>query len=113
MTDFTPIDHGFFEYQNRGKTYTLRLVQSKYLEGGRPAFVTFGRDGAPWAHLTVNMPEIELGEFEVVGDHNSPSALRILEQHPAFTMTERQVQSGFVTYNIWVFDPEKLEVSGD
>jgi hypothetical protein len=111
MSDFTPIDHGFFTYDHGHREYELRLVQSEYRDGGRPAFVTFNKDGEPWTHLTVNLPDIELGPFEVVGDHNSATALRILEQHPAFTMTDRKVKSGFVTYNIWVFDPAKLKVS--
>lgn len=62
-------------------------------------------DGSPWGTLTVNVPEIELADDEIIVKNYSENAAwvpQVLEQLPeVFEKTEREANLGYVSCPIY------------
>lgn len=84
--------------QMRHKGMTLNINRATYANNGRTAVEAFEEDGQPYAHLSVNVAEVELGPDEfVVPDYRLPDdLLDALETSPLFRDTGRRVNFGHV-----------------
>lgn len=91
-----------------GKVRKLTLTKSKY-GNGRIAILAMEEDGSQWGMLTVNFPDAELEEKEiVVKDYSEneswvPQVLTALSEY--FEDTGKKVHSGFVSASIWKMTP--------
>jgi len=89
------------------------LQASIYEQGPRPAFkLVCADDGMPYGSLTVNVPEIELAEDEILvsADWNLPADIKsALLDSGRFERTGRSNQVVFGSYDVWrVLDTELL-----
>lgn len=92
--------------ETKGEVYVGKQKLSpsfaRYLNGGGLAIEYFSNTEGPYAHLTVNLPGVPLAEDEVVINANlyDPTLVKKAEQAGFFTLTGREVKSGYVTYPV-------------
>lgn len=89
------------------------LLANIYAQNLRPAFkLVCADDGTPYASLTVNVPEVELAEDEILvsADWNLPPDIKsVLLASGKFERTARSSHVAFASYDVWrVVDAELL-----
>lgn len=93
-----------------GKLYHTFGHVGQYRDGGEVLVEFLMEDGTPFSTLTVNIPEVVLGEREIlvkVWSENADVSKAVLA-YPMFRDTGARIHTGFVHAQIWeVLTPKK------
>jgi hypothetical protein len=87
----------------RGELLIVKI--GKYQSNGRMAVELTSEDGAPFAHLSCNLPNEPLGqgEFFMKDYAENASLAEAAKKSGLFTPVGRTAQTGYVTVSVWRF----------
>jgi hypothetical protein len=80
------------------------FLEIGYYSDGKPRIRVVEEDGSPYGVLTINIPEVDLEEDEILvktWSENTPMADTILHSTGLFKDTGKRVPSGMVDAEIW------------
>lgn len=91
-----------------GKSLRLEIRPYKY-DNDRIALIAFA-DGEQYGVITVNIPEADLADDEIVVktySENEHWVPQLVEQLPdVFQDTGKRIQSGYITVQVWRYTPQ-------
>lgn len=87
----------------RGEPLIVKI--GRYQSNGRMSVELVAKDGSPYAHLSVNLPNepLEQGEFFMKDYAENVSLAEAAKKSGLFTPIGRTAQAGYVTVSAWRF----------
>lgn len=106
------MEHKYYKFKFFGEDHYIRLVARNYSYNNRLAVQAYEEDEAPFAILTVNIPDEDLSDdvacTAFVDTNNIEGIEQFLIWNGIAEPTGRCVCSGFCTYPEFIFNLEML-----
>lgn len=93
-----------------GKDYEVKVTSSRYTSNNNYAVRLEELDGAPFAIITVNLPERQLPHgYAFVDTNNYPWAEEFISKYELGEPAGIAAQSGYCVYPLYKFDTNRIK----